>query len=243
MTAVTRYVPRHLRRPARTPRIAASLLLAAAPLAGFSLPTSTPPPVWAAVGAGVEPVEPAPGTAGPTPVPTVPPMAPLPVQTAPPKPPAWVSPLPGYCAGRVGGHYGAPRDGGSRPHRGVDMGFSVTGGPYAPYGTPVRAIHSGVIGHGYEASGAGIYVTLNHGDGTASTYFHLASRAVPVGARVKAGDVLGYVGSSGGDYVVHLHFETHPWGLWVKRWDEALGANAYQDPVQFMAERGVRIAC
>jgi len=234
VTAVTRYVPRHLRRPARTPRIAASLLLAATPLAGFSLPTSTPPPVWAAVGAGVGPVEPAPGTVGPTPVPTVPPMAPLPVQTAPPKPPAWVSPLAAdVCRPPSGGgQWHAPRDDNrdgitDRLHAGIDLGMIEGLGT----GTPIRSVGAGVVIAAGPSGGAGNRVNIRHADGAVTQYQHLSRIDVWSGS-VKAGQQIGLMGMTGGGLISgpHLHL-----GVVVN------GSNV--NPLPWLLERGVDLRC
>jgi murein DD-endopeptidase MepM/ murein hydrolase activator NlpD len=151
-------------------------------------------------------------------------MAPLPVQTAPPKPPAWQHPLPGYCL-RGYGMRTHPITGVWKMHNGADSRG-------APYGTPIRAAHAGTARHGWEAGGAGTYVTVQ-GDAVATAYFHMSSRAVGNGVWVNAGQVIGYVGSTGLSTGPHLHFEVHPWGLW----------NGRTDPVGWMAQRGVQIGC
>ena len=58
----------------------------------------------------------------------------------------------------------------------------------------------------YQAGGAGYYVTVNHGDGFSSTYMHLTHYVVSKGEYVKAGQTLGYVGSTGASTGPHLHF-------------------------------------
>lgn len=89
------------------------------------------------------------------------------------------------------------------------------------------------MGLGNQPSGAGLYVTLRHSNGTATTYFHMSSRAVSLGQWVNAGQVIGYVGSTGNSTGPHLHFEVHPWGLW----------NGQTNPTTFMANHGARIGC
>ena len=89
-------------------------------------------------------------------------------------------------------------------HHGIDVGHVTTS-------QVVVAAADGVAYAG-EASGIGRYVVIDHGNGWYTRYQHLSRfagevfidcRAVPV----KAGDPIGYVGSTGGDYPVHLHFE------------------------------------
>ncbi len=92
-----------------------------------------------------------------------------------------------------------PTPGASSYHRGVDIA--------APYGTPVLAANNGVVEDAGWFGGYGLYVGINHGDGLASAYGHLSAVAVAVGQRVKAGQVIGYVGSTGISTGPHLHFE------------------------------------
>ena len=147
-------------------------------------------------------------------------------QVAQPSNGAWVHPLPGRC---VTSGFGW-RSG--RIHNGVDMP--------AGYGTDVLAAASGTAYWGSDPGGAGLYLTVNHGNGLWTTYFHLSSRVVGNGQWVHAGQHIGEVGTTGNSTGPHLHFEVHPWGQWVKHWSDSLGANAYVNPVSFMADRGVR---
>lgn len=84
-------------------------------------------------------------------------------------------------------------------HEGVDMS--------AAEGTPIYAAKSGkVTTTSYQAGGAGYYVSINHGDGFASIYMHMTHYIVKPGQYVSAGQVIGYVGSTGGSTGPHLHF-------------------------------------
>ena len=84
-------------------------------------------------------------------------------------------------------------------HEGVD--FS------AAQGTPIYAARSGkVTTASYQAGGAGYYVSINHGDGFSSIYMHMTHYIVKPGDYVSAGQVIGYVGSTGGSTGPHLHF-------------------------------------
>lgn len=69
-------------------------------------------------------------------------------------------------------------------------------------------------GTGYDGGGAGNYVTLEHGSGITSVYMHLSRFADGVdGRQVQAGQVIGYVGSTGGSTGPHLHFEVRVDGV------------------------------
>ena len=96
-----------------------------------------------------------------------------------------------------------------RMHNGVDLA--------GPYGIPVYAARSGYVSYaGYEAGGAGWYVSLGHSDGFGSIYMHLDRYVVYTGQTVEKGQIIGYLGSSGGSTGPHLHFGIHKSGVgWV----------------------------
>lgn len=100
--------------------------------------------------------------------------------------------------------WGAPRSGG-RSHRGTDI--------LAPYGANVYAVTNGVVdSHGYGRS-AGYWLVLKGSDGNHYWYLHLQSYAVGDGARVGAGQLIGYNGDTGNARgTPHVHFELHPGG-------------------------------
>lgn len=86
-----------------------------------------------------------------------------------------------------------------RPHNGVDLAANM--------GTPVYATRSGTVTVAdYEWDGAGNYVFINHGDGFSSVYMHMENFIVSVGEYVSAGEIIGYVGTSGLSEGPHLHF-------------------------------------
>ncbi len=88
----------------------------------------------------------------------------------------------------------------SKLHAGVDIS--------APSGTEIFAAGSGeVIGAGV-AGGYGNRVVIDHGGGLATLYAHQSRMVVSVGDTVIAGDLIGYVGSTGLSTGPHLHFET-----------------------------------
>lgn len=91
-----------------------------------------------------------------------------------------------------------------RPHHGVDYA--------APVGTPVVAIADGTVSvKKYEKGGAGYYMKITHANGYVSTYMHLSkyAKGINVGTRVKQGEVICYVGNTGGSTGPHLDFRIH----------------------------------
>lgn len=67
----------------------------------------------------------------------------------------------------------------------------------APHGTPIMATANGVVERSGYNSGNGNYVKIKHNDTYSTQYLHMSKRAVKVGDRVKQGDIIGYVGSTG----------------------------------------------
>lgn len=85
-----------------------------------------------------------------------------------------------------------------RFHYGVDLA--------GPTGTPIKATRSGVVTAASYNSSGGYYVTLDHQDGYKSQYLHMTHYIVSPGQYVSAGQVIGYMGSTGGSTGPHLHF-------------------------------------
>ena len=111
----------------------------------------------------------------------------------------WVCPVPYYTLTSPFGMRIHPISGKWKMHNGVDMA--------AAQGTPIYAAKSGkVTVASYQAGGAGYYVSINHGDGFSSIYMHMTHYIVSPGQHVTAGQVIGYVGSTGGSTGPHLHF-------------------------------------
>lgn len=111
----------------------------------------------------------------------------------------WVKPLKSYTITSPFGMRKHPVLGYERMHEGVDMS--------APSGTPIYAAKSGkVTTASYQKGGAGYYVSINHGDGFSSIYMHMTRYIVSAGQYVNAGQVIGYVGSTGISTGPHLHF-------------------------------------
>ncbi len=91
-----------------------------------------------------------------------------------------------------------------RPHHGVDYA--------APTGTPVRTIGDGIVTHkAFQAGGAGYYLKIKHNANYVTTYMHLSkyAKGLQVGQRVKQGEIIAYVGSTGGSTGPHLDFRVH----------------------------------
>ncbi|GAB4001389.1 hypothetical protein GCM10029992_36720 [Glycomyces albus] len=127
----------------------------------------------------------------------------------------WVHPVPEY--GIVSGWRTSERPN----HNGIDLG--------APRGTEIRAASAGEVvtvvcnafteaGRVYTCDvdgsptirGCGWYVEIAHAENLLTRYCHMAQRPeVSVGDQVAAGDILGYVGSSGRSSGPHLHLEVH----------------------------------
>lgn len=90
-----------------------------------------------------------------------------------------------------------------RAHKGVDYAASR--------GTPIRASGDGKIVHKGRKGGYGRTVMIQHGQGYRTLYAHLNGykRGLKKGAKVRQGDIIGYVGSSGLATGPHLHYEFH----------------------------------
>lgn len=95
-------------------------------------------------------------------------------------------------------------------HNGVDLA--------APKNTPIYATRSGIVTFtGYQDNGAGNYIWINHGDGFSTIYMHMTRYIVEYGQYVEAGEIVGYVGTTGRSTGYHLHFGIYyaPWGRYV----------------------------
>ncbi len=80
----------------------------------------------------------------------------------------------------------------------------------AKSGTPIFATGDGVVDKAdNKVSGYGNHIVLKHGFGYETLYGHLSKYNVKKGQRVKRGDIIGYVGSTGRSEAPHLHYEVH----------------------------------
>jgi murein DD-endopeptidase MepM/ murein hydrolase activator NlpD len=86
-----------------------------------------------------------------------------------------------------------------RNHLGVDLAV--------PNGTPIAATAEGVVSYAGWDGGYGLLVAVDHRAGIQTRYAHMSRIAVTTGQRVKTGDVLGFVGSTGLSTGPHVHYE------------------------------------
>ena len=119
---------------------------------------------------------------------------------------AW--PCPGYYyISSPYGYRNHPISGKYKFHKGVD----IAGGGIK--GKPIVAAADGVVSIAtYNSGGYGYYVMINHGTGDdgktySSLYAHMTRYIVSVGQKVKKGQTIGYVGTTGASTGYHLHFE------------------------------------
>ena len=118
-------------------------------------------------------------------------------------------PLPGHTY--ISCHFGEVDAFGNAGHRGTDIP--------APESTPILAAHSGtVLVSGWNDS-YGNQVLLDNGAGLSTRYAHMTASAVTAGETVTAGQVIGYVGSTGDSTGNHLHFEVMQDGVRVNPMD------------------------
>ena len=110
----------------------------------------------------------------------------------------WLRPCAYRMVSSPFGNRDAPTAGASTYHQGIDLS--------APEGTPIYASRTGVVTTATFGKSAGYYVSINHGDGYSSVYMHMTRYVVSKGQAVSAGQVIGYVGSTGVSTGPHLHF-------------------------------------
>ena len=98
---------------------------------------------------------------------------------------------------RIDPVYGTPK-----MHKGLDF--------TAPQGTPIYATGDGKVEMaGYDQSGYGNHVIINNGYGYETLYGHMVRVKVRQGEKVKRGEVIGWVGSTGKSTGPHCHYEVH----------------------------------
>lgn len=86
-------------------------------------------------------------------------------------------------------------------------GFDISGAGI--YGKPIVAAYSGTVSiadSSNSTSGYGYYIKIDHGVGVSTLYAHCSLLAVSAGQYVEAGQVIGYIGSTGNSTGAHLHF-------------------------------------
>lgn len=148
------------------------------------------------------------GAGGGTTAPSTPAPTPAPAPSG-----GWVRPLPSgsyHVSTEWWGYWG---------HYGIDMA--------GPAWTPIYAAASGTVSMSGWWGGCGNAVRVNHGNGVVTSYCHMVqSPSVYVGQWVNAGQIVGYVGTTGNSTGNHLHYETMVGGV-------------YQNPRTFMNARGI----
>jgi murein DD-endopeptidase MepM/ murein hydrolase activator NlpD len=98
---------------------------------------------------------------------------------------------------RIDPVYGTPK-----MHKGLDF--------TAPQGTPIYATGDGLVSTaGYSEGGYGNHVIISHGYGYQTLYGHMVRLKVSGGQKVKRGEVIGWVGSTGKSTGPHCHYEVH----------------------------------
>jgi murein DD-endopeptidase MepM/ murein hydrolase activator NlpD len=114
-------------------------------------------------------------------------------RAAAPKPaPDWVRPANSPISSTFGPRWGTF-------HYGIDFA--------APYGSAIRAAHAGVVVKAGWYGGYGNIVIIDHGNGVTTRYGHNSKLLVSVGERVRAGQDVALVGSTGDSTGAHCHFE------------------------------------
>lgn len=106
--------------------------------------------------------------------------------------------------GRRGAYFGKTGSW-SRYHTGQDFP--------APTGTPIYAAASGVVMSPTSGGWAGINVVIRHANGGSTLYAHMSKKVATTGQTVKAGQLIGYVGTTGRSFGAHLHFEYYKPGV------------------------------
>jgi murein DD-endopeptidase MepM/ murein hydrolase activator NlpD len=106
--------------------------------------------------------------------------------------PKYVRPSSGTITSGFGARWGTT-------HYGLDFA--------APIGTPIYAAADGVVIEAGPASGFGLWVRIQHPDGTITVYGHMQDFSVQEGDHVKAGEQIARTGNRGQSTGPHLHFE------------------------------------
>ena len=114
-----------------------------------------------------------------------------------------------------------PFNGRRARHNGIDIP--------GPTGTPIYATADGIVGRAQWVNGYGNFVELEHGTSLQTRYGHLSRIMVQSGQRVRRGDLIALMGSTGRSTGPHLHYEVRI-------------AGAPVNPTPFIADDGVMVA-
>lgn len=128
--------------------------------------------------------------------------------------PDYVAPAEGRFTSGFGGRWGTT-------HYGIDIANSK--------GTEIKSVADGKVIEAGSASGFGLWVRVQHDDGTVTVYGHVHTITVEEGERVEAGEQIATMGNRGFSTGTHLHFEV--WNSGDKK----------INPVPWLEERGVDI--
>jgi murein DD-endopeptidase MepM/ murein hydrolase activator NlpD len=130
----------------------------------------------------------------------------------------WREPLELPIPGCLTSPYGVQRYYNGKPTGDFHAGFDQRGAE----GTPIHAITGGIVKIAHQFNLRGGTVAIDHGQGLQSIYMHQSKVAAKEGDQVAAGDVIGYVGSTGRATGAHLHWTIYANGVpvnpgqWVK---------------------------
>ena len=179
----------------RVPFLAAVCLLA---LSACATTGGSGPNGWAAGRSGTRVAERPPARPAPRPAPR---PVERPTEVQPPTASALVIPVVGVAGSSLRDSFTSPRSGG-RTHNAIDIA--------APTGTPLVAVTDGVISRKHWNGLGGRTLYLTSADGRYDYYYaHLDAYAdnIEIGSRVRRGQVIGTVGSTGNARGPHLHFQ------------------------------------
>ena len=113
-----------------------------------------------------------------------------------------ITPVSGIITSRYGSN-DSVRD---HTHAGIDVA--------APYGTPIKAVASGTVTYsGNAGDGFGNYIIISHGNGVQTVYAHCSQLLAYKGQKVRQGEVIAKVGSTGNSTGNHLHLEVRKNGI------------------------------
>ncbi|RWP87439.1 MAG: M23 family metallopeptidase [Mesorhizobium sp.] len=122
-----------------------------------------------------------------------------------------------------------------RLHKGVDWA--------APVGTPIIAAFDGKITFQGDGGGYGNLVKVSHGNGRETHYAHMQKFAIQagVGTKVKAGDIIGYIGTTGLSTGPHLHFELYQNGEAIDPLGRVTAITSDDSAVETLTDRIVHV--
>jgi len=125
-------------------------------------------------------------------------------------------PVEGYISSR----YGMRTKPGHRHkefHSGIDLA--------APAGTPILATADGIVSFSGRSGANGNLIVLEHGRGYATFFAHNKQNLVKLSQKVKRGEVIGYVGSTGNSTGPHVHYEIWKYGQAVNPFQYVTGGS------------------